>query len=374
MAVVHRSCPVASRHTGRTEPALLQACSASPSGAGSGSFTRVTSSWIDAVVVDVYHLELVAPVGDGVGQLGHPAQAVHHEACQGFVAAVFGQLLDVQRTQHGFHGRQAIDQPAVVVALDDLPLVVVDQIAHHRAHHVVQGDQPHHQGVFVQHDGDVVAAGAEVVEQLGQRERIRDGQHRLDPRSAPECQWLVVQDAGQQILRFHIADDAVDFLVADQEARMRQLGDLVTDLLVGLLQRQVGDALAGGHGRRHQARLQLEHVLDQVVFGIGQHTGLGAGVHHGRDVVEGEFVGALGGQPEQRNQFVRQRVEDPHQRLEHHDAAMQRTYQPAGQFFGGPAWPAAWAAGRQTARTGWSRPETTGWWTGAPARGRRRRV
>ena len=116
---------------------------------------------------------------------------------------------------------------------------------------------------------------------------------------------------------------------------MRQLGDLVTDLLVGLLQRQVGDALAGGHGRRHQARLQLEHVLDQVVFGIGQHTGLGAGVHHGRDVVEGEFVGALGGQPEQRNQFVRQRVEDPHQRLEHHDAAMQRTYQPAGQFFGG---------------------------------------
>ncbi len=62
-----------------------------------------------------------------------------------------------QRALHVLDGRDAVDEPRVLVALHDLLFLVAggDKVAHHRAHHVVEGDHAHHQAVFVDDDREV---------------------------------------------------------------------------------------------------------------------------------------------------------------------------------------------------------------------------
>ena len=64
------------------------------------------------------------------------------------------------------------------------------------------------------------------------------------------------------------ADDMVEVFVADEEAVVGNSGDLRPDAFVGFVEREVDDAFACGHRRRHEPGFKLEDVLDDgFLFG-----------------------------------------------------------------------------------------------------------
>ena len=101
---------------------------------------------VDAVAVHVHHFESPRSQLHMVGPAGDPAKHHHQEARDGVVLAGMRPVFDAQHPLHIHDRRHAIHQPSAVVAADDLLLHLMrsHQVAHHGAHHVVQGDHPDH--------------------------------------------------------------------------------------------------------------------------------------------------------------------------------------------------------------------------------------
>ena len=70
-----------------------------------------------------------------------------------------------------------------------------------------------------------------------------------------------------------VADDVVEVLVADEEAVVRDGGDLDAYLLLGVVEREEDDVLARRHGRGHEAAFKVEHVLDDGFLLRSKHAG-----------------------------------------------------------------------------------------------------
>ena len=227
------------------------------------------------------------------------------------------QRIELQRVQHVLDRRHAVDQPRVLVAAHDLLFIRgAHQATHHRAHHVIERDHPHHQAVFVHDHGEILVHQPELLQHLGQREPVGHDQHLAQQGVVGQRERLVVQHALEQVLGIHIAHHVVDIAVAHRVGGKRLGGDARADHRVRIVTQKVGDAVALRHGRGHRARIQLEHVGDHLLLARGQHASTGACLHQGQDVVGRDAVVAHRGQAQQGRQAVGQPVEQPHQRLE----------------------------------------------------------
>jgi hypothetical protein len=107
----------------------------------------------------------------------------HDHACQGVVApAVFlGQFLELQPVLQLGHRDQAVDQPAPVGALHGPGIIAGGraELAGDRLQHVAHSDHALHRTVFVDHEDQLGARGAEVLEQLHARQRLGHEHRRL---------------------------------------------------------------------------------------------------------------------------------------------------------------------------------------------------
>ena len=201
----------------------------------------------------------------------------------------------MQCAQHVLDGRHAVDQPRVLVALDDLLFIIrADQIAHHRAHHIVQRDDADHEAVFVHDHRKVFVHLAELLKHLGERQPVRHDQHLVHQVFVLERQGLIVEHALEQVLGIDIADDMVDVAVAHGVGRKRLLGDARADHFVRVVVQKEGDALALRHGRADGARIQLEHVGDHLLLAHRQHACAGAGFGHRQNVFGSDAFVARG--------------------------------------------------------------------------------
>ena len=120
-------------------------------------------------------------LGDVAG-LGHPAEHLEHEAGDGVVVLVLGQLdpgevLDLVGTQ------QPGERPAAVAPLPGPgaePVVLVGDVADDLLDHVLEGDDAGVAAVLVEHDGHLEAVLAQQRQQRVEPQRV--GHHdRLGP-------------------------------------------------------------------------------------------------------------------------------------------------------------------------------------------------
>ncbi|MNM99867.1 hypothetical protein D3C81_1124390 [compost metagenome] len=246
-----------------------------------------------------------------------------------------GHAVDLQRAAHVLDRGDAVDQPGVLVAADDLLLVPGrDHVAHDDAHHVVEADQADHQAVFVDDQGEGFAGLAELLEHFGQGQAVRHHQRLADQGGVVEGDRLVVQHPLEQVLDGDVADDVVDVAVADRVGGVGLVGDPRADQRIGVVAQEVDDAFAVGHGAGQGAGFQLEDVLDDLLLAGRQGAGLGAGLGHGHDVLGGDAVVALLGQLEQVDQAADQPGVDQYQRLEQDGKYPHRADDADGELFG----------------------------------------
>ena len=227
------------------------------------------------------------------------------------------QLIELQGVQHIVNRRDAVNQPRVGIAAHDLLFIGIgaDQIAHHRAHHIVQGDHAHHQAVFVQDHGKVLAHLLELVEHFGQGELVRHDQHAANQAAVFERQRLVVQRPLEQVFGIHVANHMVNVAIAHRVGGIGLFGNAGADDVVGVIAQKIGDAVALRHGRGHGARVHVHHIGNHLLRPQRQHPGAGAILGHGQDIVAGDALIAHGGQAENFDHRVGQPVKQPHQRF-----------------------------------------------------------
>ena len=115
---------------------------------------------------------------------------------------------------------------------------------------------------------------------------------------------------------------------------MGVLGDLRLDALLPLLQGEVDEALPRRHGGSDTQRLELEHVLDELVLLALDDTGFGTCIHHRINIVGGDLVVAHHGDAHQPEQAVGHAVEQPHQRHQQGDAQHHGTHHHHGDPLG----------------------------------------
>ena len=223
------------------------------------------------------------------------------------------QLFEVKHAHHIINRRDAVDQPGVLVTLNDLLFIVRrDQVAHHRAHHVVERHHAHDQAVFVEDDGKVFMGLLELVQHLSQRQLVGHDQHLADQAVVQQRDGLVVEHALEQILGVHIADDVVDIAFADGVGGEGFFGNACANHMVRVITQKVGHAVARSHGRGHGASVQLKDVGNGLLFTLGQHTGAGAVFGHGQDVVRGDLLVALVGQACHADDGIGDAAVEPH--------------------------------------------------------------
>ena len=157
------------------------------------------------------------------------------------------QLVQVQHTHHVADGGDAIDQPRVLVALHDLLFIrrAAHQVAHHRAHHVVQCDHAHHQAVLIDDDGEVLMHLPELLQHFRQREFVRHDEHLAHQAVVGQRDGLVVQHALEQVLCVHVAHYVVDVALADGVGRKRLGGNAQPDDGVGFVPQKERYPVAG---------------------------------------------------------------------------------------------------------------------------------
>src|SRR5699024_299597 len=107
------------------------------------------------------------PVDEVLAPLGDMTQFGSQPAAYGVVVALW--QCNVKLSVEIFYGGNAHGPPTVVARLEDgLGFVFVElvlDIAHNLFQHVFHGDQAGRATMFVDHDGEMVAAAAEVVQQ-----------------------------------------------------------------------------------------------------------------------------------------------------------------------------------------------------------------
>ena len=231
--------------------------------------------------------------------------------------------------------RGAVDKPRAVLTLDDLKFVSVDdELAHHGAHHVVDRDDADDQGVLVENDGEVGAGALEDVEHFGKRQAVRNEGAGLDDAGLLEGDRLVVEDLSQDVHAVDVADDVVEVLVADEEAVVRDGGDLDAYLLLGVVEREEDDVLARRHGRGHEAAFKVEHVLDDGFLLRSKHAGGRGGADARENVLGRDRVLTLRREAERAHQRVGELFKHEDERAQELDHDEGRTDDGHGRFLG----------------------------------------
>src|SRR5690606_8685912 len=131
---------------------------------------------------------------------------------------------------------------------------------------------------------------------------IRHHQRLVHQGRVGEGDRLVVEGALEQVLHGHVADDVVDVAVAHRVVGVGFLGDAGAHVFFGVVEREVQDAVAVGHGAGQGGGFQLEDVVGDVLLGGVQGAGFRAGLGQGQDVVGGDALVPLAGQVEQPDQ------------------------------------------------------------------------
>ena len=131
---------------------------------------RDQGDFVDAVAVEVDHLDQIPGVVERLALARHMAEALYDEAGKGLVIAFVGGVereighgaLEVPGVEHAVH------EPRAVVAADSFRLVAIALGGHltdDRFHDVVQGDEAGDPAEFVGDEGDVFAGFLEGFEQ-----------------------------------------------------------------------------------------------------------------------------------------------------------------------------------------------------------------
>ena len=226
----------------------------------------------------------------------HPAELVRDQAADGL--ELVGRQDDVERLVDRRERRVAGDALAAVgervdarlgVVLVELVLDLADDLLEH----VLDREQAGGVAELVDDDGDVVAVGAEVAQQVVERLRLGDEERRPQQRAQVEVGRALQL---QQVLGHQDADDVVAPLLEHRKARVAGVDDDVQHLLerrVDVEQVHVAARdhdVAGGHvghpdhALEHHPRLGLDQLL---VLGVGERLDqLVARVRAGRDEVE----------------------------------------------------------------------------------------
>ena len=149
------------------------------------------------------------------------AETAHHHAADRVEILVGEVGVEVVVEVRDLGERLHAVAPALVgedVVLGLVEVVLVLDVAHDLLDHVLDGDEPRHAAVFVHDDRDVVAVGAEFLEQhvqaLGFRHEHGGPEHLADVE-------LLLGVEAQQVLREEDADHVVAVVLEDGETRGR---------------------------------------------------------------------------------------------------------------------------------------------------------
>ena len=227
-------------------------------------------------------------------------------------------FVELQHTHHIFDGRDAVDQPGMLIAADDLLFLFrgADQVTHDRAHHIVEGDDADDAAVLVDDDGKVFMDLAKLLQHLGQTQAVGHDEDLVNQRFIHQRQWLVVERALKQIFGIHIANHTVNIAVAHRVGGERLFGNAGADDVVVIVLVEKGNPFAQCHGRGYGARIQLEYIGNHLLFAGLQHASFGTRFGHGEDVFGGDALIARGGQAQQAKQGVGDEVVKPDDGLE----------------------------------------------------------
>ena len=94
---------------------------------------------------------------------------------------------------------------------------------------------------------------------------------------------------------------------------MRVLADLLADVRLAFVDREVNDRFAGGHGRRDRTVFHVEDVFDDRLLGRGDDALIAARAHRGENVVGRELVLGRKRNVEKPQRRVGHVVKDPHE-------------------------------------------------------------
>ena len=152
-------------------------------------------------------------------------------------------------------------------------VVLVVDLADDLLQHVLDGDQPGHAAVFVDHDRHVVARLAELAQQHVELLRFGD-QHRRPQQLADGAGPVVGDHPAQQVLGQQDAEDLVLVLAVHREARMAGLDHVLHQVEELRVRRQ-----------RHHLRARHHHV------GHGHVGDRDRAFHHAQGVGGDQAVG-----------------------------------------------------------------------------------
>nr|CUV15052.1 protein of unknown function [Ralstonia solanacearum] len=280
------------------------------------------------MAIDVEHFDVQRADVDALALLGDALERVDDQPGDGFHGVLAGQVVQVEGALDVGDRGDAVDQAGAVVAAHDLFILAqVQDVAHHRADDVVERRHAHHQPVFVDHRAEAFVHLAKARERLRQVERV--GQHQqilvvLLADVADHGGRRLRQDLLQDVLGGDEAEHGVDVVAADEVFGVRLADDLALDRFQRLIEGEVDDVIAHGHHGGDGSRLQLEHVLDHRQLILAQHAGLGAGAHHGGDVLGGDLLDTLRRHAQQLQDQVGRAVKHPDHRAQHAQAALHR--------------------------------------------------
>ena len=117
---------------------------------------------------------------------------------------------------------------------------------------------------------------------------IESGTNSASRVSAAQLDARALERHRQQIRGAHDAEHVVEAALADDELRVRVRGQELAQLVVGGIDVDPLDVRPRRHDRGHALIAELEHALDDVLFGGADGAGLGALADQRLDLVFGE--------------------------------------------------------------------------------------
>ena len=206
--------------------------------------------------------ELLARLRDAA----EPAQ--HQRAQRALVAAGGKGFAAVERLRQTGQADGAGREPFALAGFGKVgafELEFVAQLAEQLLEQVFECDQPEQLAIFVDHECELEAAPAHLVEQFAERLARR---HEVGLADQPlQARRRGLQAPRDQILGPQHAHDVVGIAAVDGNARVMAVGDFGDDAVDGGVEVEREDALAWRHDLGDPPRAERKHLVDQFALG-----------------------------------------------------------------------------------------------------------
>ena len=219
---------------------------------------------------------------------------MHDEAAQGVEAVLVLArqfLVDVELRFQALDTDVSIDQPRAVFPLDDVALLRrfrFVQLTDDRGQHVGQRHHTFDFAVLVDDQCKLHAGTAEILEQLRCRHRFRHEERRAQcGLDVGDPDGLAVHRVLQQVALLQHAEDVIEAVSADHQARVLALHDLKARQLLAVVEVDHAHIAARRHDRRDRLLVEAQHVGNDGLLTFVENARHGALLHEYLDFVVG---------------------------------------------------------------------------------------